>query len=425
MDPSANAALLEEVRTLTEHNVTLQQENAELRRLQSRASEAHTGHLEELASKLQENAGDLGAENARLRKMVEDLGRKLEREEREHVEQKDIWLMTEKKLREALRRERETVQDLKQLSTRQEEELNSLSATRSATPEILTRERGDSGVKLQEEITDLKIHVDNLTMVIETRDSQLARQDQEISELHSTIAALMDELETNYERVQFEGPIAGSLVGALGTQAWSYSPDGVSEGNTSDDNSSPSSSPVLRPTAALHVPKAVTGRRRSSASQTVPASPPTSALLTPPKTPPPTEDQPTQQPSHKRNKSKSKSPKKSKTSTPPPLSLPQNSLVEASAPSRSPTASPTPSSTDGHKKQPSASLGTLADELSRMNETAPVYSAGTFTGEPGSLKSRLAAYGLNTEGNRKILKKRLQAYVKRRQLQAQVKAGQQ
>ena len=49
--------------------------------------------------------------------------------------------------------------DLKQLSTRQEEELNSLSATRSATPEILTRDRGDSGVKLQEEITDVSFHL--------------------------------------------------------------------------------------------------------------------------------------------------------------------------------------------------------------------------------------------------------------------------
>ncbi|KAJ3041709.1 hypothetical protein HDV00_008797 [Rhizophlyctis rosea] len=416
MDPTANAALLEEIRTLTEHNALLAQENADLRRLQSardsRAAEAHTGHLEELASKLQEDAGDLGAENARLRKMVEDMGKKLERELREHQEEKAAWAVTEKKLRDALTRERESVKDLKALSSRQEEELHTLSVSRPESPEHVTRERGDSGVKLQEEITELKIHVDNLTMMIETRDAQLARQTQEVNELHETIAALMDELEANYERVQFEGPIARSLVGA--SQAWSYSGDGASDGNTSDGASSPSDSPVLR---AIPAPvPAVTDSRRKSTSPAIdlaPPSPPTEALLTPPKTPPPTTA------THTRSKSKSKSPKKKNSANNvPQLSLPTTSLAETASTtsSRSPSSSPT-SAQPGHKKTPSASFTTLADELAQMNETAPVYSAGTFTGEPGSLKSRLAAYGLNTEGNRKILKKRLQAYVKRRQAQ--------
>ncbi|KAJ3284954.1 hypothetical protein HK104_009696, partial [Borealophlyctis nickersoniae] len=240
-----HAALLAELRIVSEHNVALLKENMELKKAQSTRTSAdprtgHLEHLEALASRLQEDAGSFEAEAARLRKQVDDLNKKLEREVVEHAEARAAWLEKERRLMEALRTEKEAVKELRELSSRQQEELNSSAEALSHRPDTPENRNDEVPVaKLEEEIVELKGQVEGLTTLINSRDSQIRRQEDEIVELHSTIGALMDELETNYERVQFELPIAAGLVGALSHHRRTHS-----DAN-SDDGSSPNSSPLL------------------------------------------------------------------------------------------------------------------------------------------------------------------------------------
>ncbi|KAJ3105037.1 hypothetical protein HDU97_008645 [Phlyctochytrium planicorne] len=71
-----------------------------------------------------------------------------------------------------------------------------------------------------------------------------------------------------------------------------------------------------------------------------------------------------------------------------------------------------------HSLLPAKSMGSLAEEYARMNEPAPTATSQS------SLRAKCAALGLSTEGNRAILKKRLERHATKKKKQAE-KAGSQ
>jgi hypothetical protein len=72
---------------------------------------------------------------------------------------------------------------------------------------------------------------------------------------------------------------------------------------------------------------------------------------------------------------------------------------------------------DQQQPQQQNSLNSLADELKSIGENAPHVEGLS------SLRSRLASLGLNTDGNRAILKKRLQRYIQKKKKAEIKKAG--
>ncbi|KAJ1567911.1 hypothetical protein HK405_004339 [Cladochytrium tenue] len=109
--------------------------------------------------------------------------------------------------------------------------------------------------------------------------------------------------------------------------------------------------------------------------------------------------------SPKKNRKRSKSGSKMSKS-------PSNNPLLAVQATRQP---PSPSSPQGPTTlTPMKSFHSLAEELLKIGEKAPV--------EGGSLKGRMAALGLNTDGNREVLKKRLHKYIARKKRQAEAAA---
>ncbi|RKO84223.1 hypothetical protein BDK51DRAFT_32183, partial [Blyttiomyces helicus] len=293
-----------------------------------RHAQRHAGELEVLAERLQDNAESFEFEARSLRRQNEGLESRLDKERIEHAEDRQRWLEREVELFNVIKAQKAKVKE------------------RFVAPPT----------KLLEENAELYLRIDTLTAHLSQRESEVARQEDMISELQQTVGALMDEL----ERGRFD---------------------------------------------VDHFEPATSGSSDLDALSAVDAGAP---FLTPPKTPEPSEAaaQPAAVPPRRRRTSSAAAHPLAAAIPPVSTSAPFNALAEIDAKSAAPQAGAGLDVLSPGIATP-RSFGSLAEELSRLG--VPVHHGSA--NEPGALREKLAQYGLSTDGNRKILKRRLEKYL--------------
>ncbi|KAI9203001.1 uncharacterized protein BJ171DRAFT_157827 [Polychytrium aggregatum] len=354
--------LQQEIKLLNEQNQQLQQELAQLQKEKQQWRQAHAQaeDLEALADQLHQESSSLEGEAARLRKLNAELERVLTRERAEHAEERNKWSEKESELQKAAREHYRKLKEMRE-ALAVHEKLASV-ATKEAPAPVANNKLNVSVFELQQENSKQRLTIEELTYRLQTREYQLRRQDEEIAQLQQTVSALMDELESRDEHAQhsdtsFEGGI--DLDAELNHGTYIRSP-----------------------------PKSIPGSPNMGS-----ASPPLPSVS----------NFPSQRPD---------------------IPTDAKVLYDEQNPSLGNLADELARFDSQFE---ASSFGTIADELGRLGEKAP--TTGLQPPSPtqdihllgdGTLKSRLAALGLNTEGNRKILRKRLERYIKKKAQKSKV-----
>ncbi|KAJ3408368.1 hypothetical protein HDV05_005036 [Chytridiales sp. JEL 0842] len=359
-NPDRHILQHDEMDILIDENQNLLKELTELRK--ERKIWTETTHLltqlEDIITHLTQESGSVHAENARLRRLTEELEKKLEKEILDSLEGRQKAEERLEGLMRVMRRDRARVKELEELFAVKE-----LEGGQGLEGDFKSSERnhdaedgydddhgesgsagsnvstGETSLKIQASLKDenarLHLKIQDLTTRISEKDAYIKTQDESILELQHTVSALMDEIEANFENSHFDHqPL------------------------------SPPMSPMQR-----------------SASTEL-----ESALST------------------------SESPALSSKVNP---SLKPSSLT---------TLLPTTHSTQSNPSTPTTAtqttLNSLAAELSKLGESQSPSSDLGSGNMIHSLRSRLASLGLNTDGNRAVLKKRLAKYVAKKKAKA-------
>ncbi|KAJ3077447.1 hypothetical protein HK102_005228 [Quaeritorhiza haematococci] len=386
------------------HGFGMERGASELRKERALAKEAkHIGELEDLVHQLQQDLESLEAEASRLRKQNEDLSRRIQTEADEHAEVASRWLEKEQDLLKAVRTEKSKNKELKEIVEAKSAELHQLSVKSSSSSSSVseysssTYSDDDEPVRrtssppprttfeVQEENARLRSQLQDLTSRLAARESQIRRQDQEIVELQRTVSALMDELESGYDQAMF-GFVNPDVLS--GSDPGSGSLDEELAALSMKDSRVRSMSEASVQGRSLFDELSKVGTAASS----------------------------NEKPSHDTTP-----PVDAATSSTEPIPSSNSTSIIDTLEQQSASKSNSSSDNEG-SSSPTGSSG-FADELNQLGEMK--FNFATSRGEPGSLRSRLAALGLNTDGNRRILKKRLQVYIKRKQaaLQRQQENG--
>ncbi|KAJ1544681.1 hypothetical protein HK405_008463 [Cladochytrium tenue] len=311
-----------EMQTLVDQNSNLTRELVELRkeRLSFHESKRLVENLEHLVAALHAEMHAVEQDATRLRRLNEELERKLEAEVVDSADARRLWQEKELHILTQLRSERDKAKSLRELGELKEDEEMAADAEATARRMKLShrRSRLESGsgsptpeeVAIKEQNAILARQVLELTERMRRRDNIAESQEQHILELQRTVAALMDDIESGHAQAEFD---------------------------QLDDEAPPLHSLTPEPSA-----------------------------------------QPSEQPSPSKKD----------------LSRNRSEAVEVSA-------APT---NDGKEAEPAKAFS-LADELAKMNEASASDS---------SLRNRMAALGLSTEGNREALKRRLHKYIARK-----------
>ncbi|KAJ3325521.1 hypothetical protein HDU76_013150 [Blyttiomyces sp. JEL0837] len=368
-------SLQSEITNLNEHNQALTRELNELRKEKSIWKETHknAAKLESAVHALYAEIETLQTETSRLRRQNEDLERKLEQEVADGADARQRWYEKEQGLLNNLRQEKAKVRELRDLDTIKagpgyEDDLADSAAIAATKPRDSSPSSRNESI-LQDEVVKLNQHIMELTAKLSAKDMQNKKQEHDILELQRTVGALMDEIESSYEQAQFDG--LNIEVENAPTPPMSPAPViNVTSSLASIMSNSTTATPIVKTVTieepVIHQSRRGSGRDRSDSISSSGSD--------------------EGHHHHSGNGNKLTSP----------------SMLSLRAENH------------GHANgiTPMKSFNSLADELSKLGEAAPSAGAGT-------LKAKLAAVGLNTEGNRAILKKRLQRYIARKKKQAE------
>ncbi|KAI9343419.1 hypothetical protein DFJ73DRAFT_841422 [Zopfochytrium polystomum] len=359
-------ALRTEIENLAEHSHRITRELTELRKERAAWKETarHAQELEEVVASLHSELQAAQLESVRLRRQNEEYEKKLELEIADNADTRMRWQEKERLLLNQLKSERAKVKEFKSIKRENEQGFDrddddtiapsssspSPHPPQTTPPPSNASSRGLDATALQEDNISLTAQILTLTAILQKRELEIAKQNEDILELQKTVAALMDDIENGFEQAQFE------MYGEVPERAPS-------------------------PVSIAPVPSA------AKPQNTPPGTPAHGATLTPPST------------ELSRRKRSGTFAREAANAT---------SMQTAVAPSPSSALNTVPTT---------KSFNSLADELRSIGEKVSADGGGS------TLRSRMAALGLSTEGNREVLRRRLHKYIARKKRQAQAQAA--